>query len=144
VGSPVTAITLTLPAPADISATWQTAVQNASAGAITVDPNGGLIDGVSGTLSLSAGAGLQLYCDGSNYFTERGSGGTGAVNKYDTSFSSVTSLTVTHGLGTLAVQVSVYDSSGNLIVPSSVEVTGINTVAITFGSSTTGSVVVIG
>jgi uncharacterized protein YjbI with pentapeptide repeats len=144
VGSPVTAITLTLPAPADISATWQTAVQNASAGAITVDPNGGLIDGVSGTLSLSAGAGLQLYCDGSNYFTERGSGGTGTVNKYDTSFSSVTSLTVTHGLGTLAVQVSVYDSSGNLIVPSSVEVTGINTVAITFGSSTTGSVVVIG
>ena len=70
--------------------------------------------------------------------------GAGSVSKYSTSFAAVSSLTVTHGLGTTAVEVSVYDGSGFEIVPGSVQVVDANTVQIEFGISTTGSVVVMG
>ena len=62
--------TLTLPAPAASNA-WQIAVQNASAAALTLDPDALLIDGVAGVVTLAAGAGLRVFSDGANYFTLR-------------------------------------------------------------------------
>lgn len=66
-----------------------------------------------------------------------------APSKYSTTFTSVTSVTVTHNLNTLAVIVAVYDSSGNQL-DCGVQATGVNTVVLTFDNAQSGSVVVIG
>jgi hypothetical protein len=64
-------------------------------------------------------------------------------SSYSTSFSSVTSVTVTHSLGTKDVAVFVYDSSDNMFWPSSIVTTSTNVVTITFSSSRSGRVVVV-
>jgi hypothetical protein len=70
--------------------------------------------------------------------------GGGTVNKYSTTYSSATSVTVTHSLGTTAVIVQCWDSSGNKIEPESTVVTSSSVVTLTFGTVQSGSVVVIG
>jgi hypothetical protein len=74
------------------------------------------------------------------------SAGTGSqgLGKYSTTFSSATSVTVTHNLGTKAVLVQVYDTSGNQVDPQSVTTTSTSVVTLTFGAAFSGSVVVIG
>ena len=57
-------------------------------------------------------------------------------------FTSATSKTVTHNLGTKNVVVQVYDNSDNVIIPKTITTTDTNTVDITLDSSTTGRVVV--
>ena len=64
-------------------------------------------------------------------------------SSYSTTFSSVTSVTVTHSLGTKDVAVFVYDSSDNMFWPSSIVTTSTNVVTITFSSSRSGRVVVV-
>jgi hypothetical protein len=64
-------------------------------------------------------------------------------SSYSTSFSSVTSVTVTHSLGTKDVAVFVYDSSDNMFWPSSIVTTSTSVVTITFSSSRSGRVVVV-
>jgi hypothetical protein len=66
------------------------------------------------------------------------------LGKYTTSWSTQTSVAVTHGLGTTAVIVQVFNASGVLVVPESVTVTSSSVVTLTFGAAFTGSVVVIG
>jgi len=73
-----------------------------------------------------------------------GPGGSGGGSSYSQMFTGVTTLTVTHGLNTENVVVSVYDGSGNMIIPSSVQITGPNTVDLVFGVATDGRVVVLG
>lgn len=58
------------------------------------------------------------------------------------SFTSVTSHTVTHNFGTKNVIVSVYNNSDQLILPSSITTTNINTVDLAFDVASTGRVVV--
>jgi hypothetical protein len=58
------------------------------------------------------------------------------------SFTSVTSHTVTHNFGTKNVIVSVYNNSDQLILPSSITTTDINTVDLAFDVASTGRVVV--
>lgn len=70
--------------------------------------------------------------------------GVGGVSKYQTGFTSSTSVTVTHNLGSSAVLVSVFDGSGNPVIPQSVVVTSANMVTLTFGAAQTGVVLVIG
>lgn len=65
------AVTLTLPA-APPSMKWKIAVQNVGAGALTVSPNGLNLDGAASSLTLAQNAGVLIYTDGTNYFTERG------------------------------------------------------------------------
>jgi trimeric autotransporter adhesin len=64
-------------------------------------------------------------------------------SSYSTTFSSVTSVTVTHSLGTKDVAVFVYDSSDNMFWPSSIVTTSTSVVTITFASSRSGRVVVV-
>jgi len=68
---------------------------------------------------------------------------TSANSSYSTSFSSVSSVTVTHSLGTKDVAVFVYDSSDNMFWPSSIVTTSTSVVTITFASSRSGRVVVV-
>ena len=58
------------------------------------------------------------------------------------SFTSVTSHTVTQNFGTKNVIVSVYNNSDQLILPSSITTTDINTVDLAFDVASTGRVVV--
>jgi hypothetical protein len=64
--------------------------------------------------------------------------------KYTTSWSAQTSVTVTHNLGTTAVIVQVATAGGVLVQPESITITSGNVVTLTFGAAFTGSVVVIG
>ena len=72
-----------------------------------------------------------------------GGGSIPAAQKYTTSWTGQTSVTVTHNLGTLAVIPQVFDASGNVVIPQNLQITGVNTLVLTFGVSFTGSVVVI-
>ena len=62
---------------------------------------------------------------------------------YVTSFSSVSSVTVTHNLGSKDVMVMCYDSSDAMFWPSSIVTTSTSVVTITFSSSRSGRVVVL-
>jgi hypothetical protein len=73
------------------------------------------------------------------YAVPAGSG----LTKYTTSWTAQTSVTVTHGLGTTAVIVQVYDAAGQLVAPESVVATS-TVVTLTFGAAFTGSVVIVG
>ena len=64
-------------------------------------------------------------------------------SSYSTTFSSVSSVTVTHSLGTKDVAVFVYDSSDNMFWPSSIVTTSTSVVTVTFASSRSGRVVVV-
>ena len=64
--------TITLPS-SPPSSTWLIGVQNLGAGTLTVSRGGLTIDTVAANLSLPTGQGILIWCDGSNYFTERGS-----------------------------------------------------------------------
>jgi hypothetical protein len=74
------AVTLTLPSsiPLNVLPTpttetrWKIAVQNIGAGVLTISRNGLTIDGAAANLTLSQATGLEIFTDGSNYFTERG------------------------------------------------------------------------
>lgn len=65
------AVTLMLPATPPFAA-WRIAVQSIGAGALTINRNGLTIDGAAANLSLTQNSGLQIFTDGTNYFTERG------------------------------------------------------------------------
>jgi hypothetical protein len=60
------------------------------------------------------------------------------------SFSSVSSVTVTHNLSTKNVMVMCYDNNDEMFWPSSIVTTSTSVVTITFAASRTGRVVVIG
>jgi hypothetical protein len=60
-----------------------------------------------------------------------------------TTFSSVTSLSFTHNLGTANVTAQVFDSNGDMFFPSNINITS-TTVTVTFASSRSGRLVVTG
>jgi hypothetical protein len=66
------------------------------------------------------------------------------IKQYNASWSSQTSVSISHDLGTTAVIVQVYDGGGNQVIPQNVAVADANTVTLTFGASFTGSAVVMG
>ena len=76
--SPHTAVTITLPNPTPASP-WEIALQNSSSFSITLSPNGLNLDGVSASLTIPVAAGVLIFTDGTNYFTERGLGSGGTV-----------------------------------------------------------------
>jgi hypothetical protein len=84
--SPAVPYTLTLPAVSP-SSVWACAVQNNSSNDLTIDPNGNAIDENTGTLILPPGAGVDIYSDGTDYFTERGFGTGSGGAPYDAVFS---------------------------------------------------------
>ena len=66
------------------------------------------------------------------------------VAQFNASWTSQTSVAITHNLNTTAVIVQVYDASGNQVIPEQITVTSSTVVTLTFGVSFTGSAVVIG
>jgi hypothetical protein len=58
-------------------AIWKISVQNVGTGTLTVSRNSLNIDGATVNLTLAQGSGVVIFTDGTNYFTERGSGGGG-------------------------------------------------------------------
>lgn len=89
---------------------------------------------------------ILVYDAGFNAVDGGSPSGGGGVSKYSTTFSSATTVTVTHSLGTSNVLVQVFDNSSPpvYIIPAGIEITNSNTVTITFAASQSGSVVVIG
>jgi Pectate lyase superfamily protein len=79
-----TSVQLTLPGTAP-SSTWFVYVQNVGAGTLTISRNGKTIDGAASNLTVAQNSGLIIYCDGTNYFTDRGISGSGT----GTGFTSV-------------------------------------------------------
>jgi hypothetical protein len=69
--------------------------------------------------------------------------GSGTVGKFPDTFTTVTTYTVNHSLGTNSPVVFVYNSSDIQIFPD-VTVTDSNNVKLDFGASTTGRVIVLG
>jgi hypothetical protein len=65
--------TITLPS-SPPSPTWVIAIQNAGAGMLIVSRRGLTIHTAASDLSVTTGQGTLIWCDGSNYFTERGLG----------------------------------------------------------------------
>jgi hypothetical protein len=89
----------------------------------------------------SANAGYNLYyCTSTNVWTP---GGASAPN-YSQSFTSQTSVVLTHNLGTLNVTVECYDNSNVQVSYSTFTVTDLNDVTVTFVSPQTGRCVVNG
>lgn len=81
---------------------------------------------------------------GLSWQTAPGGGTAAAAQKFSDSWSGVASKTVTHGLGTTAVLVQVFDSASGLKVdPQSVVITDANTVDLTFGANFDGRAVII-
>ncbi len=79
--SPVTPHTLTLPSSPPF-AKWKIAVQNIGSGTLTISRNGLLIDTAAANLTLNQNSGVEIFTDGTNYFTERGAASlpSGAAN----------------------------------------------------------------
>ena len=57
---------------------WRIAVQNIGVGLLTISPNGLQLDGSSSSITVANSDGTSIYCDGANYFTERGGSGNNA------------------------------------------------------------------
>jgi hypothetical protein len=81
--SPATAHTLTLPSTPPF-AQWRISVQNTGTSTLTIGRNGKTIDGATTNPTLAQGSGMDIYTDGTNYFTERGSGGGGSASPLTT------------------------------------------------------------
>lgn len=83
--SPISPHTLTLPpTPSALPATptgriiWKIKVQNTGTAVLTISRNGKTIDGATTNLTLNQNSGMEIFTDGTNYFTERGGAGTSA------------------------------------------------------------------
>lgn len=63
---------------------------------------------------------------------------------YSASQSSATTWTVSHGLNQQYVNVTIYDGSGSVIIPQSIDATDANTVTVTFNQAVAGRIVVMG
>ena len=68
----------------------------------------------------------------------------GTTAYYSQAFTSQTSVVVAHGLGQQYVQVQVFNSSNELIIPDTVTLTDTDNLTVTFAGSETGKVVVVG
>ncbi len=71
------AVTLPDPTP-DFFDGWRCAIQNDGSGTVTLTPTTSLIDGLS-ALAIPTMRGVQLYTNGTDWYTERGMGNTAAV-----------------------------------------------------------------
>jgi len=66
-------ITVTLPNPPPLSS-FDISIENPTPGALSISPNGLLLDGSASSLSVSKNQGLYIATDGVNYYSQRGMG----------------------------------------------------------------------
>ena len=67
---------------------WWMDVQNRGAGTLTITPTTSTIDGAA-SLSLTQNQGVRVISDGTNYFTQRGIGGSGSLLSVENNSSAV-------------------------------------------------------
>jgi hypothetical protein len=97
-------------------------------------------------LLLSGQPGMNIYaCTAQDTWTVQGGTGAGGGGGFGASFTSRTSVVLSHGFGTTNVLVGCYsDSTPPIgIAPSQVEITDSNTVTVSFSSAASGSCVVV-
>lgn len=85
---------------------WYMDVQNRGAGTLTITPTTSTIDG-SSSLALTTAQGVRIVSDGTNYFTQRGIGGSGS-----SAFSSLTTGTNNSGQTLTVGSTSTLGTSG--------------------------------
>jgi hypothetical protein len=78
----------------NFAAGWVTSLKNLGAGTVTLTPTTSTVDGAA-TVVLLPGQGLDLYSDGTNYFTQTGKGTVVATNTLALATSAITSATCT-------------------------------------------------
>ena len=83
----------------NFAAGWAVSLKNLGAGTVTCTPTTSTVDGAA-NFTLTTGQGVDLYSDGTNYFTQPGKGGSGTVtttgspaNGNLTKFSGASSIT---------------------------------------------------
>jgi hypothetical protein len=111
-----TPATLTLPGTPP-STTWSTFVQNTGSASLTVARNGLLINGAASNLTVSAGTGILVYTDGTNYYAIIGgtSGGSGTVTSVS---GTANQISVANGTTTPVISLD-----SNLILPAAATAT---------------------
>jgi len=88
---------------------------------------------------------LYFYNGTTTTWTEVGAGGGGGgIGRFIETFTSQTSVTVTHNLGDANPVVQVYNGSAEQMTPDAITVNDGNSVTVTFTSSTSGFIVVHG
>jgi hypothetical protein len=102
----------------------------------------------SGSLTKLAGGGDYLVA-GSNITLTTGSNGSITIDSsvlpyIAQSFTNVTSITVNHGIGVSLYDIEVFDSTYSKIIPKTSTATSATQASITFGSPTSGYVIIGG
>lgn len=103
---------------------------------VTLNYNGGLNDQSDATIT-SAASGDTLVHDGTDFKNV-------PIQVVLNQTTSSNTWTVSHNLGQKFVNVTVYDSTDNVIIPQSIVATDANTTTITFNTAITGTAVVMG
>lgn len=96
----VIAVTLPQAGSTGFTANWKAKFMNLGAGIVTITPTTSTIDGAS-SLTLYQNQGIEIFSDGTNYFTVRGRAAFSTM--YDSGPQTITaagSLPLAHGLGT--------------------------------------------
>lgn len=99
-------------------------------------------DSATDTLTLAAGSGVSITTNATTdtITISASGGGGGSGSNLVTSFTSQTSVTVTHNFGQYPV-VDVLDNTGAVIIPLTITHTSVNAFTVTFTSSTTGNII---
>jgi len=105
--------------------------------------------GFTGSISQSGVVGvngIDVQQVGGNFVVDGAalSGVSGSSSCFADSFTSVTSTTITHSLGTSDVVVSVFDAGDNVMIPDVINVIDINSISLQFNTPQTGRVVIAG
>ena len=107
-----------------------------TAGNVNIAVTGGLNALDDATLASEASGDL-LVRDGTDFKNVH-------ISHVHTQSTSATSWTVTHSIGQKFVNVTVYDSTDNVIIPQSIVATSTTVTTITFNTAITGTAVVMG
>lgn len=103
----------------NFAAGWVASLRNLGAGTVTLTPTTSTIDGAA-TLTLTTGQGVDLYSDGTNYFTQPGKGlvsfsvsGTSALGTSAISSAACATVVTTAATGTATTDVIWWGFNGD-------------------------------
>lgn len=94
------AIAVTLPqagASSSFLSGWFFDIQNRGAGTATITPTTSTIDGAA-SLALTTNQGVRIFSDGTNYYTQRGVGGSGSGSETDPVVAAINGIIKSNGV----------------------------------------------